>query len=175
MKNSVIAFTSLILLLSADSGKALAQRDKYVLLTNLRTNRSGTFIDKPDEGQGYARALKSFSRLYKNISNETWVKVKDGFVARFLSYGIRYSVLYNTKGYWTGLVKNYTEEKLPRNIREIVKSKYYDYSIFYVDEMETSATGDAPVYIVHLEDKVGVKLVRVYNGDMDVWMEYVKG
>jgi hypothetical protein len=175
MKNSIIACAALFVLLSAGSGEARAQKNGNASISNPRATGKVTEPMMPLSGPHYTKAVRNFARTYKNVTNGTWTKVKDGFAAKFISDGIRYTVLYNVKGIWNGLVKNYTEEKLPRGIREIVKSKYYDYSIFYVDELETNTTGDTSVYIVHLEDKTGVKLVRVYNGEMDVWMEYVKG
>jgi len=119
--------------------------------------------------------VKNFSRAYKDVTTETWLETKDGFAARFNAEGIRNTILYDVKGHWAGSVKNYTEEKLATNIRHIVKSKYYDYSIFYVDELETYESGGVPTYIIHLEDKNSIKLVRLCDGEMDTWKEYKKG
>lgn len=121
------------------------------------------------------KAVKNFTRTYKDVTTETWMETRDGFAARFNAEGIRNTILYDVKGHWTGSVKNYTEEKLAANIRHIVKSKYYDYSIFYVDELETNESGGVPTYIIHLEDKNSIKLVRLCDGEMDTWKEYKKG
>ncbi|MGH2565116.1 MAG: hypothetical protein ACRDE5_11420, partial [Ginsengibacter sp.] len=59
-------------------------------------------------------------------------------------------------------------------IRGIVKSKYYDYKITQVQEIETTATNGTPTYMVHIEGDNDFKIIRVSGGDMDVYEEYAK-
>lgn len=120
------------------------------------------------------RALRNFAEAYKNAEGVSWTKTKNGYFARFTSNGVDNRIFYTVKGRWTGSVKNYSEEKLPGEVRNIVKSKYYDYSIFYVDELETLDSGGMPTYLIHLEDKKTIKLVRVCDREMEVWKEYRK-
>jgi hypothetical protein len=173
MKNSIIALAALVASAVAGPNKLRAQSfsDDNIQFAGQSV---GVVAGTDDRGLINPKAVKNFARTYKDVTTETWLKTKDGFAARFIVDGIRNTIMYDNKGRWTGFVKNYTEEKLPAEIRHIVKSKYYDYSIFYVDELETIESGGVPTYIIHLEDKTSLKLVRVSDGVMDVWRDYVK-
>jgi hypothetical protein len=120
------------------------------------------------------KALKSFAKMYKNVSAEKWTKIRSGYSASFVSEGRKNTIFYNAKGNWYGSVTSYTEDKLPTDVRNIVRSKYFDYSIFFVEEVETVESNGTPTYLIHLEDKRNIKLVRVSDGEMETWKEYVK-
>ena len=120
------------------------------------------------------KALKDFAKKYKNVTAENWMKNKHGFSASFFSNGIQNMIYYDNNGKWLGSLKGYREEKLPYEIRDIVKSKYYDYSINSVEEAETIDSDGIPTYIIQLEDKNIIKLMRVYNGQVDVMRDYKK-
>lgn len=118
------------------------------------------------------RALRNFADTYRNVSGESWMKVKDGFSVRFTSDDIRTSILYDNKGYLVGSIKYYSEEKMSREIRHIVKSTYYDYNIIYAQEIETPDTKGMPTYIICLQDNTDIKMVRICDDEMSVWKEY---
>ena len=118
-------------------------------------------------------ALKHFTNTYKNATGESWLKIKDGFTTRFTLNGVMNTIYYNTKGRWTGSLKNYREDKMPHDIRDIVKREYYDYSITSVDEVETIDSGGIPTYVVHLAGENNIKLVRICERQMDVWTAFI--
>ena len=120
------------------------------------------------------KALRGFVKAYGDANAESWTKVKDGYSARFNSDGIKNTVLYDKKGNWAGSIKSYGEDKIQAGIRHIVKSVYYDYKITCAQEVETTDSRGIPTYIVFLEDKTSIKLVRIFNGEMDVWKDYTK-
>jgi len=121
-----------------------------------------------------ARAKKDFSRNHKNVTGETWMTTKKGFLARFSSDGITTCVFYNKNGQWVANLKDYGEDKLPFEVRDIVKRVYYDFNITHVKEIETMSNKSIPTYIVYVEDKTRIKLIRVGDGEMDVWKEFTK-
>ena len=120
------------------------------------------------------RALKNFSDNYKNVSDQSWMKIKGGFSVRFTSDDVRTTVLYDSKGFWVSSIKYYSEEKMRHEVRHIVKSTYYDYNIIYTQEIETADTKGMPTYIICLEDKSNIKMIRVCDGEMDIWKEFTK-
>ncbi|HEV8271975.1 MAG TPA: hypothetical protein VGQ04_11765 [Chitinophagaceae bacterium] len=120
------------------------------------------------------RALKSFADKYKNVSGESWMRTKDGFSVRFTSNNVRNTVFYDKKGFWTGSLKLYSEEKMLHEVRHAVKSTYYDYNIIYTQEVEVADSKGTPTYIVCLEDKTNIKWIRLYDGEMSVWKEFTK-
>jgi hypothetical protein len=50
------------------------------------------------------KALRSFAKMYKNVSSEKWTKISNGFSASFVSEGKKNTVFYNSKGNWYGSV-----------------------------------------------------------------------
>ena len=121
-----------------------------------------------------ARAIKHFYQSYKNAAGVVWITINDGFRASFTLNGVSNKVYYNKKGKWTAHLKNYTEDKLSFEVRDMIKRAYCDCSINYVDELETLQSGGVPTYIVHIEGKNDYKFIRVCNGEMDVWKEFKK-
>jgi len=120
------------------------------------------------------RALKDFANGYKNVTGESWMKIKDGFSVRFISDGISTTIYYDKKGNWAANVKTYGEEKMSRDIRHDVKSTYYDYNIVYTQEVETIDSGGVPTYVICVEDKTNIKMIRICDGEMDVWKEFTR-
>lgn len=120
------------------------------------------------------RALKNFADTYQNVRGESWRKMKNGFSVRFISDDIRTTILYDNHGYWVGSIKNYSEEKMLHEVRRTVKSTYYDFNILYAQEVETADTEGMPTYIICLEDKTDIKMIRICDGEMSVWKEFTK-
>ncbi|MGH2649565.1 MAG: hypothetical protein ACRDE8_18445 [Ginsengibacter sp.] len=118
------------------------------------------------------KALKDFQKSYKDASNEKWLKNPYGYTAEFVSNGINTLVYYDKKGNWAASLKTYGEEKFLRDIRGIVKSKYYDYKILQVQEIETINTNNIPTYLVYLEDGNDFMKVRVHDWNMDVYEQF---
>ena len=112
-----------------------------------------------------AKAVKNFTKNYKEAANAGWFVIKDGYLAEFKQDGITTKVYYDPKGRWIGNVRSYFEDKLPRDIRHLVKSHYYDYNIFYAQEV--TVAGGITVYLVKIEDKTSLKTIRIQDGEMD--------
>jgi hypothetical protein len=110
------------------------------------------------------KAVKNFTKTYKNADNANWFVIKDGYLAEFKQDGITTKVYYDPKGRWVGNLRSYFEDKLPRDIRHRVKSHYYDYNIYYVQEI---TVGNATVYLVKIEDKTFSKTIRVQDDEMN--------
>jgi len=120
------------------------------------------------------RAIKDFMNTHKNVTGESWMKTKDGFSVRFNSDDVRTTIYYDKKGNWSGSLKIYGEEKLLREVRHVVKSTYYDYNIVYAQEIETTDSDGVPTYVVCVEDKTKIKMIRIRDGEMSVWKEFTK-
>ena len=108
-----------------------------------------------------AKAVKNFSRNYKNTA--AWHEITDGYMAVFNEGGIKTKVYYDKKGRLIGQIRSYQEDKLPRDIRHLVRSTYYDFHINYVNELSALNT---TVYLVQIEGKTSFKTIRVGDGGM---------
>jgi hypothetical protein len=118
------------------------------------------------------RAVRDFVQTYKNVENERWYKLDDGYLAEFMSDDIKTSVIYDGKGIWKYSIRRYNEDKLPVDVRRVVKSTYYDYSITMVEEI---LLYEKVIYLVHIEDAHTWKKIRVCEGEMEAIEEYNKG
>ena len=117
------------------------------------------------------KALKDFTKTFKEAGNATWFDTNDGFMAKFSKEDVETKVFYDRKGRWIANVRNYQENKLPQEIRRMVKSTYYDYSIFLVQEI---TVGDKTAYLVKIEDKNSIKTIRIVDGEMDEYEAFEK-
>ena len=108
---------------------------------------------------------------YKNASDVIWIKSDNGFAVYFSNDGIKTRILYNKRGDRLCVIRDYGEDRLPREIRNIVKSVYYDYSIYLVNEVTVEPrTG----YVVKVQDKTSLIEVKIVDGVMEVMNEYIK-
>ena len=169
MKKNLVALAIVSIATLAGTSRANAQ-----MISNSNTLDYQKSIGETTNPMISPRALKNFADTHKNVKGETWMKTEDGLSVRFISDDIRTTVLYNKKGYWIGSIKYYSEEKMPRNLRHIVKSTYYDYNIIYTQELENVDSEGVPTYLICLEDKSDIKLIRIRDGEMSLWREFTK-
>lgn len=118
------------------------------------------------------KAVKSFTRDYKDVSNAKWLQLNDGYsVVYFTVDGVKTRLLYNKKGVCESIIRYYFEEKLPTAIRHLVKSTSYDFHIFHVIEPTINGVTS---YLVKMEDKTTWKTIKVVDGEIEVVEEYSK-
>ena len=117
------------------------------------------------------KALKDFNKTFKDAGNAAWSETNDGFMAKFKKDDVETKVFYDRKGRWMANVRNYQEDKLPKEIRHMVKSNYYDYNIFLVQEV---TVGNKTAYLVKIEDKTSIKTIRITDDGMDEYEAFEK-
>ncbi|MGZ8559341.1 MAG: hypothetical protein ACXWWC_13445 [Chitinophagaceae bacterium] len=178
MKKQFFRYTTGCIPLIAMFSCAFAQNGKPSSIltgpisTELAYNSNSKMMDMPwntsiTEGTNTVssnlRAAKEFNKTYKKPVNVSWSVIADGNIAEFKQNGITTKVFYDGKGKWTGTLRSFLEDKMPRHIRHLVKSQYYDYSIYYVHEITVP---DKIAYLVKIEDKTSLKTIRVLDGMM---------
>jgi hypothetical protein len=130
--------------------------------------------DSPLTGQNEinASAIKNFIGNFKNAKDVTWFKSANGLiVAYFFNEKIRNWVFFNDNGDCEYVLRHYCEEKLPGDVRRLVESRYYDFSIHHVSEITRD---DKIVYTIDLEGKIPWKTVRITGGEIEVIQEFYK-
>lgn len=139
---------------------------------------SGRFIvlnKTESENSSYAgrvnpSVIRSFLKTYKEVSDEKWIEVKDGFVAMFNYNGMDYQVAYSKKGNLLRTIRSYNEDKMQPDLRHLVKSTYYDYEINLVHEIEMPLN---PVtYLVQLVGKKELINLKICNGEMEMLQKF---
>ena len=170
MKNTIkILIATIVITISSITYKVNAQTAYISLLLNSEMFFSGRSINggeksKDIPGNVNERALKDFQRNFGNINDVTWYEAKNGgYIAKFANADVKTIVAYNPKGSWSYTINYYEEKKLPVDIKRMVKSTYYDYSIFGVAEVHFD---EETVYMVYIQSENNFKTVRVHNDDM---------
>jgi len=116
-------------------------------------------------------ALKEFKKSFKDADKTNWSEIQHGFLAKFKTNGVQTRAFYDPKGRWTATIRTYSQDKLPGEVRKLVRSNYYDYSIYVVNEV---IVGDKTAYLVSIEDGESIKTIRVTEDEMDVYEDFKK-
>jgi hypothetical protein len=118
------------------------------------------------------KAVRSFLRDYGTIAGAKWTRSANGsFVVYFMSKGIKNRVSYGKSGVYEFTIRDYDEEKLPTEVRKLIRSNYYDFNIYHVREIGIKGT---IAFILKLEDKTSWKTIKVVDGEMEVTEQYSK-
>lgn len=166
MKRTVIATVVAVTLMT---GSACARQvHKSITMEKVKTLQ---------QGSGYLnhlsiRAARDFGERYAKAEKAKWFEAKGGYMVTFLLDSISCRAAYEQRGNWLYTIKTYEEEKMPRPVRHLVKSTYYDYSITVTEEL--IRPGEPVVYIVHMQDAQHWLNVQVSNGEMAVMQQYRK-
>lgn len=173
MRNQLAALT-LALLIGAASPTDAQTTNTVDYAKNLVTSAKDFTKETADNKSPLnisSKAIKEFRKKYKSISFETWDRIQDGFMAKFANNEVQYKVYYDFKGNWTGTVRTFSEEQLPKDVRRQVKSVYYDHKINFVQEITLN---DHFAYLIYMEDAANWLTIRIVDGEMDVYQELKK-
>jgi hypothetical protein len=166
MKNVILTSIAVLLLCGAVTAQ---QANRPVLTDNLQSlHMSSLPINKI-----HVRAMRDFLKRDKAAANADWMLVETGYVVKYTGKNnSRCRTVYNSRGEFAYTIRQYYENVMPRDVRGMVKSQYYDYTITLVEEIEERMK--PLVYVVHLEDSTTLKNVRVCEREMEVVEEYNK-
>lgn len=174
MKTLISAVLFAAILFSANPNKAQAQVQASVEVLSADTatginSNANSFTAENTTRKVSASTLslkmtKDFSKSFRNVNNHTWYKLADGgYIANFLSEGIDYRITYDQKGSWNYNLLTYTEDHLPFSIRDLVKSKFYDFNIMICYEYQTS---EGKAYVIKMEDNKSYKTLKIFDGEI---------
>src|SRR5688500_829303 len=123
--------STVIFLMTTSTNHSSAQNSNDAGL-NLNSLISATLIEKASEAkvtEVNVRAMRDFSRAFKNAPEAKWFKTDKGYFASFSENGKNTKIVYDSKGQRTYSIISYPESKLNRQVRSRVKSVYYEATI----------------------------------------------
>jgi hypothetical protein len=121
----------------------------------------------------HIKAMRDFLKRNKTAGEVKWIIIDKGYVVKYSGENkSRCRTVYNSKGNYLYTVKQYNEDAMPREVRKLLKSQYYDYAISLVEEIHVPAK--PVIYLVHVQDETSLKNIRVCEGEMEVIEEYQK-
>lgn len=169
----------LILLLVVAFTRLCAQRSTISIpVDNNGKEESGnaTISVKKGKSKTYlnnfsTRAVRDFNRRFGDRDQPSWVRTRDGgYAAKFSRDSIKSMAYYTCGGYWQATLRYYGENKLPKDIRTLIKRQYFDYAIGVVTEIEGS---EKTIYEVQLSAAHEFKIIRVDDDEIRVVGDYV--
>lgn len=114
------------------------------------------------------KAAREFWKKYGAGRDESWYKLDGGYLAEFTQGTIRCKSVFDRRGNWLYSIKEYSEKELPKEVRNLVKSVYYDYSIGWVKEVSQN---QSVVYVVHVSNTPEWKDLLVQDGQIEIQHE----
>lgn len=151
------------------TGCAYSQQGNTLAAARVRTLKPGNqYLNDIN-----VRAVRDFVSRYGDITDVIWHRSNDNYIAVFFKDSVQHRVIYTNRGDLSYEMKYYEENRMPRTIRAQVKSIYYDYRIYVIQEI---VTPDHPaVYIVNLQGDTDWKKVKLCQGEMEIMEEFRKG
>jgi len=119
-------------------------------------------------------AMRDFLHRFANAKNVKWHKADSGFSAWFMDSGKNICVQYKDNGNWVNTIIRYDEKLMPKDLRAIVKPVYYDDIIDGIVEIVVPSK-ENPIYLVYLHNDMRVRVLRVNDGELEVFKDYKKG
>ena len=132
-----VLLSTAIFLMTTSTNYSSAQNSNAASL-NLNTLISAT-LEKASEVKVTRvnfRAMRDFSRSFKNAPDAKWFKTDKGYFASFSEKGVNTKVIYDSRGQRSYSIISYPESKLNRQVRSRVKSVYFDATIIGVHQFE---------------------------------------
>jgi hypothetical protein len=161
------SFTAIPLLISINNiANGQLKNNDVRLAGNFTLFKKGNSENSPFVNRVNPSVIRNFTQQYKDVANEKWFEIQNGFVAMFNLNGIDYQVAYDKKGGSLHTIRSYGEGKLSQDLRHVIKSSYYDYDITLVQEIEKPI--DLVTYIVQLTGKTELINLRISDGEMQV-------
>jgi len=171
MKKNHLFIAAILLIAMAAGSNVNAQTTKNIsFLTDVKTMEKAMALSEPSDAIN-SRAKRDFRRSYPDVDDAQWYAFKDGFAAKFNDDGYEHMVTYNRVGDWQYTISNYDEKKLDENVRALVKSTYYDYTITLVQEITLH---DQTIYVIHMQDATTWKTLKVADGEMSILEDFNK-
>jgi len=119
------------------------------------------------------KAVRNFTKDFKDAKNVIWNKTNDGgYFAKFTSDSIRTMVAYDCNGSWTYSLRRYAENKMAPEVRTIVKSTFFDYSIMEVTEIKLPAESENIIYRVLIKHAGNFKILQICFKEMKIVSDY---
>jgi hypothetical protein len=117
------------------------------------------------------RAARDFWERAGDQNNAQWYKTATGYLAEYYEGATQVHYLYDHKGNFSYSLLTYTEKEMPAEVRHLVRSHYYDFTIGWVKEVNEAKTR---AYVVHIEDAVSWKDLVIQDGEIRVLHAYCK-
>ena len=116
-------------------------------------------------------AARHFSKKFSKAEDAMWVEGDNGTSVYFKINGLNMRSTYSKTGRNEYTLKYYDDSSMPRALRHMVKSTYYDYSIQLVTEIVRNRT---TYFLVKMQNANQILTLRVVDGEISVFEKIEK-
>lgn len=114
--------------------------------------------------------LAAFQRTFSHPSNVQWHSVEEGYIAYFISGGVRCRIAYDAEGNILNGIRYYGEERLPFVLNAKIKKAFDGKAVYGVTEITVN---DETVYEIYLQDEKTLMTLRSDRyGNLSVLARY---
>jgi len=162
---SMVTLLSTVILMSSAVSQELAVNTNQKEKTFTPTQGPETSGETCSIYRVNTKVLRSFYLSFGEKPDAVWSKTTKGFVVWFKDQKRSTYVYFRPNGAIDYQLHRYFEGELPKDVRHIVRSNFYDYTITHVSEVKKD---DFVCYFVKIEDKASLKTIRVTGGEYAV-------
>ena len=120
---------------------------------------------KADKAAISEKVTKSFNRMFKDASESSWYIVNKQIIVNFILNDQRNKAVFEKNGLLVYHLVYGTEQQMPAEVRNVVKSKYFDHKINSTINVNTEGRS---VWIVNISDPKEIIVLKVEDGNMEV-------
>ncbi|PWU02720.1 MAG: hypothetical protein C5B52_04690 [Bacteroidetes bacterium] len=164
--SGIVAMLTIAIFLA---GTVRAQGDnmRSDLALNKESISQVSTLSSPYDQPVNPKAIKNFNKFYSDAVGAQWTTIKNqGFVCRFLKGDMVNRAYYNRAGNWVVTVSDIAEKQMPDEVRQSVRSSYFDYSIVFVQEI-SFPQGNEPVYKIQIQSDKEFKVLKLNDGEIE--------
>jgi hypothetical protein len=110
------------------------------------------------------RVIRNFTKKNPQAEDVKWTQSGNYYFVHFRTGEVKQKTVYDKKGNEDYSLKILDEQNLPRDVRAVVKSIYYDYRITTVEELKLNRK---TIYLVHLSGNNSWKSIRICEGQLE--------
>lgn len=173
MNNTILMNLTLMIcaLLSGTGSNAQTQSPRAGMPVSLSIAQEGLILNASMPSRVNVRALRHFNKTFAGRKAD-WYDTDKVFQAKLSNDSVRTVVGYSKQGRWLYTINHYSEKQMPAEMRHVVKSEYYDYSIDLINEVKTPSNRNK-VYLIHIQNHLKHhKLLRFSDQGLEVIKTY---
>lgn len=121
-------------------------------------------IEPVSKNEVSTKVVKVFYKSYGEQQSPNWYRSSKGFGVTFENDGVKTLVRYTAAGMEESRTRFYFEKNLVSEVRNTVRSNFYDYTILYVTEVQKN---DITVFYIKMQDSKTIKTIRMVNGEWE--------
>ncbi len=167
----ILVLMSCILLLHANSSfSQVALNEKEIDFAHLISSDTNTTLNANLDAStlkvvtANIKLQRAFLSYFGEAADNNWRMAGQNYLNRFHSNGLLTNALFTKNGQLIYTIIYGTEKNLPADVRKMIKSEYYDYSITMATEIKEY---NRDIWIVNLSNAPELICVAVEDGEME--------